>query len=103
MVPLTIASASLGMYLLEGPLIILFWLIPIYAFYELSTTIFVSRTLPGESQASGAGIITLARSLGGLIMMAIGIAYLLDLSTLLMIIIVLCIIAQIIILKTPKK
>jgi hypothetical protein len=59
--------------------------------------------LPGESQASGAGIATLARSLGGLIIMGIGIAYLLNLSTVLFMIIILCIIAQIIILKIPRR
>jgi len=102
-IPFTLISISLGMYFLNGPIIILFWLIPIYAFYELSTTISVSRVLPGESQASGAGIVTLARSLGGLIIMGIGIAYLLDLSKVLLSIVILCIIAQMIILKIPRE
>lgn len=97
--PFSVLLVSLGMYILNGPLIIIFWLVPIYAFYEVSTMISVSRVLPSESQSSGAGIVTLSRSLGGLMIFIIGLIYLFNLDMVMMVIGLLSMLAVAVIMK----
>ena len=66
--PLILIIISTGMYLLSGYILIILWLIPVYALYEVSTTISVSRLLSKAEQASAVGVVTVSRSIGGLLM-----------------------------------
>ena len=72
LLPILITLVSSGMYYSNGLLVILFWLIPVYGIYEVSTVVSVSRVLPSESQATAMGVTILARSLGGIALFIIG-------------------------------
>lgn len=71
-IPITLVAVSVGLSWFTGIVAIICWLIPVYGFYELATSISVSRLAPHEGQATAMGAVTLMKSMGGVIILMIG-------------------------------
>ncbi|MCX8196421.1 MAG: hypothetical protein N3F67_05030 [Acidilobaceae archaeon] len=54
------------LYLSGGLLLALLWLVPLYPFKEVAQTMYVSKSLPRELQATAAGIVSMIYSLSSL-------------------------------------
>ncbi|MEN2999130.1 MAG: MFS transporter [Acidilobaceae archaeon] len=52
-----------SLYLAAGSLLALLWLVPVYPFKDVAQTVYVSRRLPRELQATAAGILGMIYSL----------------------------------------
>ncbi len=71
-IPITLIVVSAGLNWFTGIIAIICWLVPVYGFYELATSISVSRLAPRESQATAMGAVTLMKSMGGILILMIG-------------------------------
>ena len=94
------AIYSAGLNWFTGIIAIICWLIPVYGFYELATSISVSRLAPRKSQATAMGAVTLMKSMGGLIILLIGLLIFLSELSVFLLIFIFSIIALISILST---
>lgn len=63
---LMLIIVATGLHYTTGVLAILFWLIPTYALYDISSAISIGRFLGKKKQATAMGIVTLATAIGGL-------------------------------------